>query len=64
MKKGYKGFHKEVSGTLTIKALKACSETNTIAVSNHLSDKPVDCLFIGESMIDCISHFQLKKKNL
>lgn len=37
---------------------------NSIAVSNHLSDKPVDCLFIGESMIDCISHFQLKKEEL
>lgn len=33
---------------------------DTIAASNIDTSRPIEMLYIGESMIDCISHFQMK----
>ncbi len=30
-----------------------------LATSNHDKSRPIDILYIGESFIDCISHYQL-----
>ncbi len=31
-----------------------------LATSNHDKSRPIDILYIGESFIDCISHYQLR----
>lgn len=35
----------------------------SIVVSNYNRAKPIDKVYIGESMIDCASHYQLKNQN-
>lgn len=35
----------------------------SIAVSNWDKSKPIDQIYIGESMIDCISHYEMKNLN-
>ena len=34
-----------------------------LALSNHDKSRPIDILYVGESIIDCISHYQLCHKN-
>jgi len=61
-KKPISGFilkNKEFSGYL-----KSSEHSNSLWVSNYDRSKPVDKLFISESPIDSISHYQLNKKDL
>jgi hypothetical protein len=39
------------------------SHYNAISASRFDESKPVSSLYVGESMIDCISHYQLSKKD-
>lgn len=34
-----------------------------LATSNHDKSRPIDILYVGESIIDCISHYQLCHRN-
>lgn len=34
-----------------------------LAISNHDKSRPIDILYVGESIIDCISHYQLCHQN-
>ena len=34
-----------------------------LATSSHDKSRPIDILYVGESIIDCISHYQLKHEN-
>ena len=34
-----------------------------LATSNHDKSRPIDILYVGESIIDCISHYQLCHTN-
>lgn len=34
-----------------------------LATSNHDKSRPIDILYVGESIIDCISHYQLCHKD-
>lgn len=36
---------------------------NCLATSNHDKSRPIDILYVGESIIDCISHYQLCHKD-
>lgn len=36
---------------------------DSLAFSHHDPSRPIDTLYIGESMVDCISHFQIKNLN-
>lgn len=44
------------------------SKFDSVSVSNYDKTKPIDQVYVGESMIDCASHYQLKnldnKKNI
>lgn len=33
---------------------------DSLAFSHHDASRPIDTVYIGESMVDCISHFQIK----
>lgn len=57
------------------KGIKAISQRNeefkgilgrkfdSLAFSHHDASRPIDVLYIGESMVDCSSHYQLKNQN-
>jgi len=34
-----------------------------LATSAHDKSRPIDILYVGEPIIDCISHYQLKHEN-
>ena len=36
---------------------------SSITVSNHDKSRPIDTIYVGESMIDCASHYQLNNLN-
>lgn len=36
---------------------------DSLAFSHYDASRPIDTLYIGESMVDCISHFQIKNLN-
>lgn len=40
------------------------SKSESICISNFDNSKPLDCFYIGESFIDCMSHYQLNHKRL
>src|ERR1035437_1099720 len=40
------------------------AKSESICISNYDSSKAIDAIYIGESFIDCMSHFQLNKSQL